>query len=300
MRPGMTIVSVGEILWDVIGEDEHLGGAPFNFAVNVSRLGHEVLFVSGVGDDARGRRAVDQAQALGLSTDYIKTVEGFPTGLATVELDADGQPSFQVQRPAAYDRVALTEQDVREIAARQPDWIYFGTLCQLSSQARRLTEQLIGSAPQARRFYDVNLRPDSYTPALVEALCTDATVLKLSESEADTLAGWFDLPIDSIEDFCRRATDRFGWQAVVVTRGADGCTLLMGDEFCESPGVRIQVADAVGAGDAFSAAFLHGLSAGWPARQVAEFANRVGALVASRRGATPVWTLDDIQPAATE
>lgn len=296
----MTIVSVGEILWDLIGEDEHLGGAPFNFAVNASRLGHEVLFVSGVGDDARGRRAVEHAQALGLSTDYIKKAEGFPTGLATVELDTDGQPTFQIQRPAAYDRVELTPQDIAAITSRQPDWVYFGTLQQTSSRARELTKQLVSSNPQARRFYDVNLRPDSYTPALVEELSSQATVLKLSESEANTLADWFDIPIDSVEHFCRRATDRFGWQAVVVTRGADGCALLIGGEFCESPGVRIQVADAVGAGDAFSAAFVHGLSAGWPAERVAIFSNRVGALVASRSGATPAWTLDDIQPAASE
>ena len=296
----MKIISVGEILWDVIGQEEHLGGAPFNFAVQASRLGHEVLFVSGVGDDARGQRAVEQAQALGLSTDYIKKVMGFPTGIAMVDLDADGQPSFQVQRPAAYDRVALTEQDIIAITGRQPDWIYFGTLQQTSRSDRELTERLINSNPQARRFYDVNLRPDGYNPTLVEELSLQATVLKLNEFEANTMARWFNLPVDSIEDFCRQAAGRFGCQAVAVTRGADGCALFMRDAFHESPGVRIQVADAVGAGDAFSAAFLHGLSADWPAARVADFANQVGAIVAGRPGATPDWTLDDIQPAATE
>ena len=83
----MTIVSIGEILWDVIGEKEHLVGAPFNFAVHAARLGHEVLFGSGVGDDARGRRTIEQAAHLGIATSHIKTVPGFPTGVAKVEID---------------------------------------------------------------------------------------------------------------------------------------------------------------------------------------------------------------------
>ncbi|MCP5114514.1 MAG: carbohydrate kinase, partial [bacterium] len=84
---------------------------------------------------------------------------------------------------------------------------------------------------------------------------------------------------------------RFGWEAVCVTRGSAGCSILIGDEFAESPGRRVMVADTVGAGDAFAAAFLHGLGAGWPAAEIGEFANRVGALIASREGATPAWDL---------
>ena len=296
----MTIVSVGEILWDVIGGEEHLGGAPFNFAVHTCRLGHEVLFVSGVGDDDRGRRALEQAQALGLSTNYIRKLGGLPTGVATVELAPDGQPSFRVHRPAAYDGVVLRKDEAAVIVGRRPGWIYFGTLQQMSKTVRELTEQLIRGNPESRCFYDINLRPDGYTPELVEQLASQADVAKLNQEESDELGRWFDLPTSSIEEFCRAAASQFGWQAVAVTRGADGCALLIGDEYCDAPGVRVEVVDAVGAGDAFSAAFLHGLDAGWPVGQVAGFANCVGALVAGRPGATPAWTIGEIQPAAGE
>jgi len=59
------------------------------------------------------------------------------------------------------------------------------------------------------------------------------------------------------------------------------------------------VADTVGAGDAFAAALLHGLDAGWPALEVADFANRLGALVASRSGGTPEWSLAELRALAT-
>lgn len=296
----MTIVSIGEILWDVIGEKEHLGGAPFNFAVHAARLGHELLFVSGVGDDARGRRAIEQAGYHGIATSYIKTVPGFPTGVATVEIAAAGQPDFHVLRPAAYDQVKLAAEEMAVISRQQLDWIYFGTLHQVSKPARQLTEQLIDANPVAHRFYDVNLRPDAYAPDLVEALSCRATVAKLNEQEASVMARWFGLPDCPTEHFCRRAASRFGWKAVAITRGAEGCTMLVGDDCHDAPGVPIEVADTVGAGDAFAAAFLHGLDAGWDVRRIAAFANQVGAFVASRPGATPVEAHERIQPEGVE
>ena len=68
----------------------------------------------------------------------------------------------------------------------------------------------------------------------------------------------------------------------------------MPDAYAEATGYKVKVADTVGAGDAFAAAFLHGLGKRWPAQQLADFANRVGALVASRPGGTPSWSIEEI------
>lgn len=291
----MKILAIGETIWDVIGSDEHLGGAPFNFTVHATRLGHDVTFLSGVGADPRGRRALRQAERLGIGTAHIQTISGVPTGTATVKLDADRQPHFEIHRPAAYDHISLTETELAAITLQSPRWIYFGTLHQVSAQARELTRRAIGANPQAGRFYDINLRPNCYTADLVIDLAARATTAKLNEHEARTLAGWCGISGESAQHFCRDAADRFGWQAVCVTRGANGCAMLIGDEYHEVPGVAVKVIDAVGAGDAFSAAFLHGLDAGWDAARTATFANRVGALIASRPGATPTWTPDEIE-----
>ena len=98
-------------------------------------------------------------------------------------------------------------------------------------------------------------------------------------------------PHHSLEDFCRGYAREFGWSAMCVTRGARGCALLIGNEYVEADGYAVNVADTVGAGDAFAAAFVHGLGSRWPIGEIADFANRVGALVASRSGATPAWTI---------
>ena len=287
------IISIGEILWDVFGETELLGGAPFNFAAHARRLGHEVLFLSAVGNDPRGRRALAAAGKLGLSTRFLRAGAAQPTGFVSVRLDAAGQPDFTIHRPAAYDCLEVGEDDLRQLAEFHPGFVYFGTLHQMDPRVRSATQRVLAAVPGARRFYDINLRANSYTPALVRELLRQANVVKLNASEVASVEGFLGWPQAGFEAFCRGASKQFGWDAVCVTRGEQGCAILLDGVYAEVEGYPVQVADTVGSGDAFAAAFLHGLGQGWPAAGIGDFANRLGALVASRPGAIPEWTLEE-------
>lgn len=289
----MRIISVGEILWDVIGGSEYLGGAPFNLCAHLARLGHQASFVSGVGCDDRGRRALERAEELGIDVRYVNRTEHAPTGISEVTLNDEGHGEHKLLRPAAYDFVQLTEDQRLALADEQPAWLCYGTLAQIESNPRLLTQQLMEENSNARRFYDVNLRPNSWTSDLVNQLCREANAIKLNEEEASVLSGVFDLPPCPLDRFCEMASEQFEFDVVCVTRGPDGCAIWRDGEYVESPGFVVSIGDTVGSGDAFSAALLHGLQAGWPVREIAQFANRVGALVASRSGATPAWTLEE-------
>jgi fructokinase len=289
----MNILSIGEVLWDVFGDTEHLGGAAFNFAAHANILGHSVSFISAVGEDQRGRRILERMDAMGLPTRFVRQVNDRPTGIVTVNLDASGQPHFTIHRPAAYDFPGLSDGDLRQLSSHRPDWIYFGTLFQMSAKAKALTLKVIDANSEARRFYDVNLRENCYEASLVNELMSLATTVKLNDQEADMIQSMFGWSYRSLEEFCQGTARRFGWEAVCVTRGEAGCVLLVGDNYVEADGYEVRVADTVGAGDAFAAAFLHGMGRGWPAQEVAAFANRVGALVASRPGGTPSWTIEE-------
>jgi fructokinase len=291
----MRIVSVGEVLWDVIGDKEYLGGAALNFAAHASRLGHTVFFVSAVGKDERGRRVFERMEELGLSTRYVRELDSYPTGIVTVELDSLGVPKFTLHHPAAYDAPELSEADFAELLTPTPDWIYFGTLFQMSPQARQLTYRLIDSHGGARLLYDINLRKDSYTAPLVRELMGRGQVVKLNEEEAGTIDRMFGRGSHSLENFCRSYAHEYGWQSACVTRGEKGCAMLVNGEFVEAKGYPVRTEDTVGAGDAFAAAFIHGLSRQWPPQDIADFANRVAALVASRPGGTPHWTLAEAE-----
>jgi fructokinase len=287
----VNIITIGEVLWDIVGQEEHLGGATFNFSAHLSRLGHTVSFISAVGADPRGQRVTDRMSQLGLSTEYLHVERDHPTGTASVALAGDGQPRFVLHRPAAYDFPQLAGAECDRLFSRPVDWIYFGTLHQIYPQARQLTMELLDRASGARRFYDVNLRSDGYTPALIQQLMARATIVKLNHEEVEAIALMLGSRHSSLEEFCRTYMDLYKWAGVCVTRGSLGCTVLMDGQYIEAPGYPVQVVDTVGAGDAFAAAFLHGLGSGWPTPEIADFANRVGALVASRRGAIPDWTI---------
>ena len=287
----MKIVCIGEILWDVFPDAEHLGGASFNFAAHARRFGHEVLFVSGVGDDDRGRRALARAGELGLSTRFIQVIPGAATGIVSVEVDSAGQPSFTIHRPAAYDYATLDQADLDELTSPAADWVAYGTLFQMTGATRALTERLLRAAEGSSFFYDVNLRSASYDEQTVRRSLEFADIVKMNDAEVAILASTFGVPCESTGAFSRSFAERFGLSSVSVTMGARGCALLGNGEFVEAPGYPVQVADTVGSGDAFSAALLDGIGRGWPASRIADFANRVGALVASRAGAIPDWTI---------
>ncbi|MFB3826094.1 MAG: PfkB family carbohydrate kinase [Bryobacteraceae bacterium] len=265
----MNIVVIGEILWDVFADSERLGGAPFNFAVHARRLGHEVMFVSAVGDDDRGRRALERAARYGLPTDFIRVAPDMATGAVTVFLDAAGQPDFTIHRPAAYDALRLDAGQLGRIASAKPGWIYYGTLLQTDPNAYRVTLDLLRALPRARRFYDINLRRDSYTPELVRTLMAAADAVKLNDEEAALFPEYSACSITA------------------VTRGERGCALRIRGDYAECPACPVTVVDTVGAGDAFAAAFLHGLDQGWSAAKTGDFANRLAASIAAQRGAVP-------------
>jgi fructokinase len=288
------IVSIGEILWDVFPDSPRLGGATFNFSVNARRLGQEVTFVSAVGDDERGRAARLCAASLGLDPDFIQVVPGTPTGWVSVGLDSLGHPDFTIHRPAAYDRVVLDAPELAGLAAWNPDWIYYGTLHQMEPASRAATRKLLEALPGARKFYDVNLRRDSYTPELVLQLLSEADAVKLNDDEVAAVEAMAGSSGPGLQQFTGDWSRRMGWRAVAVTRGKDGCAVRIGEDYAEVGGHPIQVVDTVGAGDAFAAAFLYGLSQNWGAARTADFANRLGAVVASRAGGLPEWSTGDL------
>jgi fructokinase len=284
------IVVLGEILWDLFPDCARLGGAPLNFAVHASRLGYETRLISAVGDDDLGRRAHQAVKEMGLDTSMLQTDTRWKTGTAFVELDPSGHPTFTIPRPAAYDAAQLTEAQLRRLTAWAPVWIYYGTLFPSIEEGKQTLLQLLRALPDTMRFYDVNLRPGFDSPALVTELLALASVVKLNEAELQAVSRFSALPSD-MEAFCRAGVERYGWKAACVTLGARGCAILAGNEYLVADSYPLEVADTVGAGDAFAAAFLHGLSRQWGIGHIAAFANRVGAIVASRAGAIPDWSL---------
>jgi fructokinase len=288
-----SILVVGEVLWDLFEHSTALGGAPLNFAAHARRLGFDPLLISAVGADSLGNTAREEIAGLGLDTSFLQTTSRFPTGTARVEPGPGDRTRFVIERPAAYDGICLRDEQIAQITQQAPAFFYYGTLFSSTPQGRAVVERLLDALPAATRFYDLNLRPGNYSVQLVIEMLELADVVKLNEEELCKVHKFTRLPSE-IEAFCREGSKRYGWKAVCVTLGARGCAMLRGDEYVEAAGRPVEVADPVGAGDAFAAAFLHGLLSQWPVAKIADFANRIGALVASRHGAIPAWAMTEL------
>jgi fructokinase len=287
-----SVVAVGEVLWDIFPHSSSLGGAPLNFGVHAKRLGHDVSLISAVGEDDLGRQAAERIAAFQIDTAFLQATSEFPTGAATVQLIPGDKTLFDILRPAAYDAVRISDRDIDALRRRAPGWVYYGTLFASTHQGRTTLERLLNGLDETVKFYDLNLRQGCDSPALTNQLMGWADVVKLNEEELRRVHDYTGLPL-AYETFCREAAARYGWKAVAVTLGAQGCALLAHGHYVEAAGPPVDLADPVGAGDAFAAAFMHGLSLNWAAAAIAAFANRVGGLVASRDGAIPDWTLEE-------
>lgn len=288
---------IGEVLWDLFPDGECFGGAALNFCVNLHRLGDDATLFSAVGDDPRGQRSLEQMRTLGISTQGISITKDLPTGTAHISMNDEGEPSFLIPRPSAFDEVSVAPAMLATLEAQGVDWLYFGTLLQTNAATEQLTTKLKHQLHPARGFYDINLRTGQWNLELVQRLSRLASVMKLNEVEAETL---FSLTsskeeIFSLASFCNRWASAYRIDVICVTLGPAGCMIYDGGSFHNVPGYNVAVCDTVGSGDAFAAAFLHGYNRGWEIPKAAQFANALGAVVASRAGAIPSWTTGEVK-----
>lgn len=276
-------VGIGEILWDLLPTGKMLGGAPANFAYVSNALGDDAAVLSRVGNDQLGGELLDELKNKNLSPESVQTDEKNPTGIVKVELE-NGQPSYEIVEGAAWDFLELDE-NWREIASRT-DAVCFGSLAQRSETSRDTIREFV-ELTKGLRIFDVNLRQRYFSPKVLQNSFAMANVVKLNHEELPTVAEMLEIESENPFGAAKVLREKFRLKLICVTRGAGGSVLITENETSEFAGLKIEIADAIGAGDAFAAGMTHGILRGWSLNEINEFANRVGAFVASNTGAMP-------------
>ena len=279
------IVCIGEILWDSLPLGLFLGGAPFNVAYHLHRLGEPAVMASRVGEDRLGVEALRRMEWKGMSPELMQRDDTDPTGFVEVTLDTEGVPEYTIVRPAAWDRISRTDALVERVSNARA--LVYGSLAQRSPTSRHTIQQLCQA--DTLRVFDVNLRPPFDDRAVVAQGLEHGDLIKLNEDELDKLAVWFDWTADEPAEQIKALSAAFGCRTVCVTRGAAGAVLMHDGEWTEHPGMDVDVVDTVGAGDAFLATLLSGLLQGLAPAEMLTRANRMGAYLATCLGATPEY-----------
>lgn len=281
-----TVVGVGELLWDLFPEGKQLGGAPANFAYMTSLLGDEGLVASRIGNDALGRSAARRLQRIGLKSSYLQVDANHPTGTVKVQVDAAGQPTFEIAESVAWDFFQWTTE--WNNLAEHTDAVCFGSLAQRSPRSRATIRAFLEAVGQrATRVFDVNLRQTFYSRETVEESLELTDIVKLNQDELPVVVKLVGQPFEDEERAARSLRDNYRLELVCVTRGAMGSLLVSEKETSKHPGCKTRVVDTVGAGDAFTAALVYHYLRRASLATVNEAANRMGSWVASQTGATP-------------
>ena len=280
----MKALAFGEILWDIIEGKHYIGGAPFNFAAHVVRNGGQATILSSVGNDELGRRAIDEVNRLGVDSSMVAVHESRPTGTVDVFL-REGQPDYTIHQQVAFDYIS--DSALPAILHQEFDVFYFGSLAQRNEVSSRSLDKILNSTHFRQVFYDINIRKAFYSREIVARSLERSTIFKINDQEAQIISRLFFDQDLSLESFAQKIINRFEVPLVIITAAEKGCYVASEGEFIHVSAVPVMVADAVGAGDAFSAAFVSNLLRTRDIRQAAEVANRVGAFVASQRGAIP-------------
>ena len=289
----MKTLSIGEILWDLLPSGAKEGGAPMNVAIHMKKLGGNALFSGRVGNDPMGRSLASYLLKHGIDTSLLQIDHLLPTGTVEVEFRNNNDVSFSIVDNVAYDNMGVDTELM--YAAKESDAIIYGTLASRHESTRDTILKLL-EITGGIKVIDVNLRPPFDTREVTETMLSKADIAKLNDDELKTISGWYKIELPDKEALVWLANE-FRLKLVCLTKGADGAMVydpVMGN-YLEHKGFKVKVADTVGAGDAFLSGFLYSYLNKKSLEESLTLACAVGALVASKTGGTPEYSLKEVE-----
>ena len=281
------VVGMGEALWDMLPEGKKIGGAPANFAYHVSQFGLDSRVVSAVGEDELGVEILKNFHEKKLNC-MIETVP-YPTGTVQVELDRNGVPCYDIREGVAWDNIPFTP--ALERLARQTRAVCFGSLAQRSVVSRETINRFLDVMPDGEgqyKIFDINLRQGFYTKEIICGSMRKCNILKINDEELVTISRMFGYPGIDLQDKCWILLAKYNLRMLILTCGVNGSYVFTPGEisFVETP--KVEVADTVGAGDSFTAAFVASILKGLPIPEAHKLAVETSAFVCTQNGAMPV------------
>lgn len=293
-----TVTGIGEALWDCLPEGRKFGGAPTNFAYHCSQFSLNAWAVSAVGDDTLGNEILDICKGVNLKVICPKVP--YETGTVQVTLDQNGIPQYDIKQGVAWDNIPFSE--ALEQLAHQTDAVCFGSLAQRNSVSRDTIQRFIKNMPEeALKVFDINLRQHFYSKELIEESLSLCNVLKINDEELVTVSRLFEWLPESNEDFStlwqnfdfqeksRTILAKYKLRMLILTCGVNGSYVFTPDDEVSQQGTpKVEVADTVGAGDSFTAAFVSCILLGKTVKEAHKRAVEVSAYVCTQHGAMPL------------
>jgi len=280
MEHKQTVVCFGEVLWDVYPTEKKLGGAPFNVAAHLMQSGTQAHIITKIGNDDLGKQIVSAIQLQNISIKQLQIDENLPTGTVQVNLDANGIPSYKISEPVAWDFIDKSLANTELV--NSADALVYGTLACRSAQNFDTLMEL--TKHSKLNICDLNIRQKFYNKSVIESLLNQSHILKINNEEEQLLIEIFNF---DAANFYKQIQAKFNIEIIIKTKGERGAELFQNNKVYKVDGVKIDVVDTVGSGDAFLAAFIHNYLNKRDLKTCLEKGANLGAYVATYTGAIP-------------
>ena len=281
------VVGMGEALWDVLPEGKKIGGAPANFAYHVSQFGLPSCVVSAIGDDALGKEIIENFTSKGL--DQLIAEVPYPTGTVQVEIDQTGIPLYDIKENVAWDNIPYTEH--LDALAKRTKAVCFGSLAQRNVVSRETINHFLDTMPKdddSLVVFDVNLRQGFYNKEILCKSMQNCNILKINDEELITVSRMFGYPGIDLQDKCWILLGKYNLKMLILTCGINGSYVFTPGNVSFQPTPKVEVADTVGAGDSFTAAFIASILKGKSVTEAHTIAVKTSAYVCTQKGAMPI------------
>lgn len=287
MNKNNVVVGMGEALWDVLPEGKKIGGAPANFAYHVSQFGLPSCAVSAVGNDPLGKEIIENLTSKGLNFSLAEVP--YPTGTVQVEIDQAGIPQYDIKENVAWDNIPFTD-NLKDLAKITKAFC-FGSLAQRNIVSRNTINEFLDEMPKdddTLVVFDVNLRQGFFTKEILCNSMEKCNILKINDEELVTVSRMFGYPGIDLQDKCWILLGKYNLKMLILTCGINGSYVFTPGNVSFLPTPKVEVADTVGAGDSFTAAFIASILKGLSVQEAHRKAVETSAFVCTQPGAMPI------------
>lgn len=285
------VVCFGEVLWDIFPSGSRAGGAPFNVAYNLFKMGIDTKMLSRIGNDQLGHQLLNQIDQWGITTDFIQVDQERPTGTVLANFDEHGEAQYEIVKEVAWDYIE-TLPEHKELIQNSKAFV-FGSLITRNEASKKTLLELLEHSKF--RIFDVNFRPPFIDFEFIKKLLYKADLVKMNKAELRTILEFLGVDYIDEDTSIRHLQDYFNLNEIILTKGSKGARYFVGSTSYNFPAVHIEIADTVGSGDSFLAGFLSKRIQGRSPEEIMKQATSLGAFITSKSGACPDYTYEEFR-----
>ena len=292
------ILSFGELLYDVYDNTAVIGGAPFNYSLQLSRLigsDDKLKFITALGNDDYSKDALKFISNENIDSSLIQILDNYETGKATVFLNENKVPDYIIHENAAWDNIEYTE-NINSALKEKYDVFYFNILSQRNEKSYSTLKQICKNINADYRVCDVTFRKNYYTKEKIKEALEFVDVLKINDDELAVIKGLFYPSLKNDNEILLKELNKdFNIDYIFLTLGKDGASVFYGNEYIFNPSSKIDVIDTVGAGDSFCAALSYAILKKLDINNILKFASAVSEEMVQVKGGTARYNVNVVK-----